>query len=649
MVNFIWGVADILRGPYRPPQYERVMLPLTVLRRFDCVLDKTKSKVLNKYNQLKGSKIEEGRLDPILNTTAKQQFHNHSELDFKKLKNDPNHIADNLGAYINGFSANVRDIFEKFEFEKEIDKLNASNRLYLVVSRFCDIDLHPNVVKNEDMGLVFENLIRRFNEQANETAGDHFTPREVIEMMVGILFDPDDDILTQKGLVKKLFDPACGTGGMLAESQKYLIDHHEKATLFVYGQDYNERAYAVAASDMLIKGHDKSRVEFGDSLVDDKFQGEKFDYFLANPPFGVDWKTQQSEIKREHNLGMKGRFAAGLPRVNDGSLLFLLHMMSKFEKYEPNNINKNGSRLAIVFNGSPLFSGGAGSGESEIRRWVIENDWLETIIALPEQMFYNTGIGTYVWIVTNRKKENRQGKIQLIDGRDNWKAMRRSQGDKRRFLGEDDIEQLVQEYGNFKKTNISLIFDNEDFGFSRLTVERPLRLTFQITKERRILYLENCPLLLDGFKEAEKQLGQKVYNDWNYVINVVKKAFKKANCVWSNPEKKFFRETFTEVNPEAEPVIKKKTKNMIEYEPDPKLRDNENVPLKIPIKKYMKNEVLPYVPDAWVDDTKTKIGYEINFNRYFYKYEPPRDLAIIDKELKASENRIMELLSEVTE
>jgi type I restriction enzyme M protein len=648
MINFIWGVADLLRGPYRPPQYQRVMLPLTVLRRFDCVLAKTKDKVIKKYKQLKKDKVKEENFDSILNSISGHKFHNHSEFDFEKLKDDPNNIAHNLKEYINGFSNNIRYIFKKFKFEDEIKKLNDSNRLFLLVSRFCDVNLHPEKVSNDAMGLAFENLIRLFNEQANETAGDYFTPREVIEMMVAILFHPDKDALKKNKLIKKLFDPACGTGGMLTEAQNYIYNNKLNVNLYVYGQDYNEWSYPIAASDILIKGHEMNRIEYGDSLVDDKFRDEKFDYFLANPPYGVDWKTQYSEIKKEYVLGSKGRFEAGLPRVNDGSFLFLLHMISKFEEINPKE-NKNGSRLGIVFNGSPLFSGGAGSGESDIRKWIIEKDWLEAIIALPEQMFYNTSIGTYIWIVTNRKATNRKGKVQLIDGKELWKPMRRSQGNKRRFLGEEDINKIVHEYGNFINTDLSLIFDNKEFGFNRVTVERPLRLKFQITRERRIRFLENNPLLLKGFKKAESKLGEDQHLDWNYAFETVKNAFKEADCSWSEPQKKLFREIFAEIAPEAKPVIKKKTKNSIEYEPDIQLRDYENIPLKENIKKYIEREVLPYAPDAWVDESKTKMGYEINFNKYFYKFVPPRPLEEIDKELKACEQKIMLLLSEVTQ
>ena len=488
--SLIWQIADLLRGPYRPPQYERVMLPMTVLRRFDCVLAPTKGKVLAEHEKRKARLTGEA-LDSVLDKAAGQRFHNHSPLSFEKLKGDPDHIEKHLVSYIKGFSANVRRIFDYFEFEAEIEKMRDSNILYLMISRFCDVDLHPKAVPNELMGSIFENLIRRFNEAANETAGDHFTPREVIKLMVHILFNKDSDLLATPGTVRKLLDPACGTGGMLAEAQNYLREHHAQASLFTYGQDYNKRAFATAASDMLIKevAHNGTgdNVRFGDSFTDDKFAGETFDYFLTNPPFGVDWKRQQKEIQHEHDRrGFEGRFGAGLPRVNDGSLLFLQHMIGKFERVAPAE-HKQGSRLAIVFSGSPLFTGGAGSGESDIRKWIIENDWLDAIIALPEQMFYNTGIGTYIWIVTNRKEKRRKGKIQLLDAREFFVPMRRSQGDKRRKMGEkeegepDQIGDIVRLYGQFAPNDRSKIFANADFGYRRVTVERPLRLRYQMT------------------------------------------------------------------------------------------------------------------------------------------------------------------------
>src|SRR3989449_3068838 len=450
--NLIWQIADLLRGPYRPPQYERVMLPMTVLRRFDCVLAATKAKVLAEYERRKGCRLNDDALDKLLNKAAGQRFHNHSPLTFQKLKGDPDNIEKHLVSYIKGFSANVRDVFDFFEFENEIERMGEANILYLVVSKFCDVDLHPNTVPNDQMGLIFDNLIRRFNELANETAGDHFTPREVIRLMVSVLFINDDKLLATPGTVRKLLDPACGTGGMLAEAQNYLRQHHSAAKLYVYGQDYNKRAFATAASDMLMKQVDHNgednNVRFGDSFTEDQFAGDTFDYLLSNPPFGVDWKKQQKEIQAEHNkFRFAGRFGAGTPRVNDGSLLFLQHMLSKFEPVLPDQY-KRGSCLAIVFSGSPLFTGGAGSGESDIRKWIIENDWLEAIIALPEQMFYNTGIGTYIWVVTNRKEKRRKGKVHLLDARDVWTAggsedNKRSLGDKRRHITGTQIAEIV--------------------------------------------------------------------------------------------------------------------------------------------------------------------------------------------------------------
>lgn len=656
--NLIWQIADLLRGPYRPPQYERVMLPMIVLRRFDCVLAPTKAKVLAEYEKRKDGKLNDDALDKFLNRAAGQRFHNHSPLDFEKLKGDPDNIEKHLVSYIKGFSANVRKIFDFFEFEKEIETMNESNILYLVVSKFCEVDLHPNTVSNVDMGLIFENLIHRFNELANETAGDHFTPREVIRLMVNILFIQDDKLLATRGTVRRLLDPACGTGGMLAESQNYLHEHHPDALLYVYGQDYNKRAFATAASDMLMKevdhnGGDDENILFGDIFTEDKFAGETFDYFLANPPFGVDWKKQQKVIKDEHEKRkFEGRFGAGLPRVNDGSLLFLQHMMSKFEPVEPKN-HKYGSRLAIVFSGSPLFTGGAGSGESEIRKWIIENDWLEAIIALPEQMFYNTGIGTYVWIVTNHKEENRKGKIQLLDARDYYVPMRRSLGNKRRKIGErkeegepDQIAEIVKFYGSFEDDDISKVFDNEDFGSTRVTVERPLRLRYQMTVEDKARFLDACPHLLDDVQTIDKELGREPQRDWNSVWSRIEGLLHKRKSSWKAPEKKLFRNVFTQKDPEAEPVLKGSGKEV--YEPDTDLRDFENIPLKKEIEAYFESDVLPHVSDAWMDRSKDKVGYEINFNRYFYHYTPPRPLEEIDADLKMAEGEIMRLLKEVT-
>jgi len=632
------------------------MLPLTVLRRFDCVLAPTKEKVLKAYERQKGGKVKDEALDKLLNNAAGQRFHNRSKLSFEGLKADPDHIDKHLQGNINGFSANVRRIFDYFEFTAEIEKMREANILYLVVSKFCEVDLHPDKVPNDQMGLVFENLIRRFNELANETAGDHFTPREVIRLMVNVLFIRDDQLLATPGTVRKLLDPACGTGGMLAEAQNYLREHHPEARLYVYGQDYNNRAFATAASDMLIKQVDhnsgQDHIRFGDTFTDDQFQGERFDYFLTNPPFGVDWKKQKGEIEREHEkMGFAGRFGAGLPRVNDGALLFLQHMVSKFEPVLPGQ-QKHGSRLAVVFSGSPLFTGGAGSGESEIRKWIIENDWLEAIIALPEQMFYNTGIGTYVWIVTNRKEKRRKGKIQLLDAREIWtpggsEESKRSLGDKRRHLTGRQIDDLVKAYGRFAVSDTCKVFDNDEFGYTRVTVERPLRLRFQVTDGAKRTFLEEHPDLKDDIAAIERALGNKPLLDWNAAKERVAKVLHQRKASWKQPAHKFFRALFTQKDPQAESVLLGKKDEG--YEPDADLRDFENVPLKEDIEAYFQREVVPHVPDAWMDRSKDKVGYEINFNRHFYKYTPPRPLGEIDADLKKAEAEIMRLLTEVTE
>ena len=652
--NLIWQIADLLRGPYRPPQYERVMLPMTVLRRFDCVLASTKPLVLAEHERW-GKRLKGKALDTKLNRAALQSFHNHSPLDFEKLKGDPDHLAEHLASYIQGFSDNVRRIFEFFEFETEIERMKDAGILYLIVSKFRDVDLHPDRVPNTQMGLIFENLIRRFNELANETAGDHFTPREVIRLMVSILFIHDDDLLAKPGTVRKILDPACGTGGMLAEAQQYLLEHHRDAYLFAYGQDYNRRAYATAASDMLIKQVDQyggdSSIRFGDSLTDDQFEGETFDYFLTNPPFGVDWKKQRKHLKDEHDkLGFSGRFGAGLPRVSDGSLLFLQHMIAKFQPVEPDEL-RHGSRLAIVFSGSPMFAGGAGSGESNIRRWIIECDWLEAIIALPEQMFYNTGIGTYVWVVTNNKRPERQGKIQLLDARDLWtpggsEDSRRSLGSKRRHISADQTKEIVRLYGRFEENDRSKIFDNEDFGYTRITVERPLRLCYQMTIEEKARFLDTCPELLNDVQAIDKALGREPHRDWNKVWVRIADVLQAQRSLWAKPEQDLFRYVFTQRDPEAAPVKNQSSKT--DYEPDPNLRDFDNVPLNDDVDDYFEREIRPNVPDAWLDRNKDRTGYEINLNYQFHKYIPPRSLQEIDTDLTKTETEINRSLREIT-
>lgn len=702
LANFIWSVADLLRGPYRPPQFERVMLPLTVLRRFDAVLAPSKDAVLKRYAEL--SAKDTPSIDAVLNNVAKDEngaplgFHNHSRLDFQKLKGDPDNVARHLADYITSFSENIRKIFDRFEFDKEIEKLEESNRLYQVVAQFAEIDLHPEHVDNITMGLVFEDLIRRFNEAANETAGDHFTPREVIQLMVNLLLEPDTQVLTQAGVIVTICDPACGTGGMLAETQNWIRAHNEQATVKVFGQDYNPRSYAVAASDLLIKGHKDGQVVLGNTLINDPFPDHQFDYLLANPPFGVDWKAEKKMIDRWPDFrGYRGK----LPRINDGALLFLLYMMSKFQDYLPGNLDKPGSRTAIVFNGSPLFTGGAGSGESEIRRWIIERDQLEAIIALPEQMFYNTSIGTFIWIVTNRKAAHRKGKIQLIDARELYTSMKRSLGDKRRFLDQAALDTVTRKHGTMESSRTSLVFDNNYFGYRRVTVLRPLRLRFEITQEARERFLNIFPELFDAQQAVEDQLGSEPLLDWNHAWDEVQRVFKSLPDDvegWTRgakgaAQKKIFRDCFTTVDSEAAPVVAKHCKiapldrvalfpgqklpadiskddlcallglhadgkgKHIEYEPDPAQKDAENIPLNEDIVSYFLREVRPFVADAWIDREMLdmhdggigKVGYEINFNRVFSQFQPSRPLHEIDSELADVEQRILELLREVTE
>lgn len=663
-VSFIWSVADKLRGPYRPNQYKDVMLPMTVLRRLDCVLEPTKEKVLAQKKKLEGGKVR--NLEPILNKAAGQPFHNTSNFTFEKLLGDPNHIAANLTNYIKGFSPLARDIIDHFGFEEHIGKLDKADRLYLVVKQFAEIDLHPDKVSNLEMGYIFEELIRRFNEASNEEAGDHFTPREVIRLMVNLIFAPDSDILTTKGIVKTLFDPACGTGGMLSVSDSYVHELNSDARLELFGQDYNDQSYAICGSDMMIKGEDLDNIHCGDSFKDDHFPNKTFDYMLANPPFGVEWKPQQEFIKKEHEeQGFGGRFGAGLPRISDGAFLFLQHMISKMK-----NPKEGGTRLAIVFNGSPLFTGSAGSGESEIRRWIIENDWLEAIVAMPDQLFYNTGISTYLWIVTNRKEKKRRKKIQLINATSFFEKMRKSLGNKRQEISDKQIDEITRLHGQFKEDEYVKIFDNEDFGYSRITVERPLRLNFAVNEERlkKVEETKAYQNLATSKKrkdtkgaQAEIEAGQKLQKGILKVlkgleslgtvknrekfIDELKRALKANKLALPAPLFKAIWQALSERDTTAD--ICRDSKGNIE--PDSELRDYENVPLKEDIQEYMQREVLPHVPDAWIDESKTKVGYEINFNRYFYNYVPPRPLEEIDADLEKIEAEIAAMLKGVTE
>ncbi len=692
IAGFIWSICNLLRGPYKRNEYRKVILPLTVLRRFDCLLTPTKAATLEAHAAIKGK--PETVLRSVLEKTTGYPFYNLSKLEFANVQkdhntllDDPNQLAPNLNAYINAFSPNVRNIMEKFAFDQHVSRMAEKNLLYEVIKAFSKIDLSPARVDNTQMGYVFEELIRIGAEQSNEEAGEHFTPREVIKLMVNLLLSPEQD-LGRSHVVKTIYDPACGTGGMLSVAEQYIKLLNRDADPHLFGQDWNDEAWAVCKSDMLIKGEDADNIKLGDSFLEDGFQynpdGTKitFDYMLANPPFGVEWKQQQRELEKEQLLGYAGRFGAGLPRINDGSLLFLQHMISKMRSPD-----RGGSRIGIVFNGSPLFTGDAGSGESEIRKWIIENDWLEAVVALPDQLFYNTGISTYIWVLSNRKPESRKGKVQLIDARGFYIKMKKSLGNKRHKIGDvaegepDQIGDIAAIYGAFldgesrvindKVQVVSKIFRNEDFGYFKITVERPLRLNFSASLERLNRIVDETAFrnlatsqkkqdqarLLDveAGKTRQEELyalltefhaghGDKVFTNREVFLAQLKIVQKSTGINLSAPELKAVMNALSERDPSAD-ICKDKNGN---EESDTDLRDTESVPLTEHIGTYFANQVLPHVPDAWIDHTKTKIGFEIPLNRHFYRYEPPRDLAEIEADIKNLEREIVALLGVVT-
>jgi len=640
-INFIWAVADLLRGDYKQSEYGKVILPFTVLRRLDCVLEKTKEAVLAQVNKLP-AKIDAKMKEMLLNKAAGANFHNVSKFTLQSLLSEPDNIKENLTHYIQSFNQDVNEVFiEHFDFEKQLEKLDRANLLYLVMQKFTAINLHPDKVTNMAMGYIFEELIRRFSEQSNETAGEHFTPREVIRLMVNLLFIEDKEILTTSSAIRTLYDPACGTGGMLSVAEDYLHELNSHAHLEVYGQELNGESYAICQSDMMLKGKNPKNIKYGNSFSQDGLPLQKFNYMLSNPPFGVEWKKVEKFIKNEANTqGYYGRFGAGLPRVSDGSLLFVQHMISK--------MSDDGSRIAVVLNGSPLFTGGAGSGESEIRRWIIENDWLEAIIALPSDLFYNTGIATYIWIMTNKKTAQRAGKIQLINASEFYTPMRKSLGKKRHEIAAEQIEQITKLFSDFAENTSSQIFDNADFGYQRVTVERPLRLNFCMER----IDLVKATKGFKKFSKAEqevflKALGQidsgKIFKNRDQFVKVLNKALKAESLKLSAAQLKWVLAALSEPDESAD-ICKDKKGNP---EPDPDLRDYENVPLKEDVQVYFEREVLPYVPEAWIDHSKTKVGYEIPFNRHFYEYVPPRSLAEIDADLDRVSAEIMALLKEV--
>lgn len=764
---FIWSVADLLRGDFKQSQYGRVILPFTLLRRLECVLAESKAAVVAEHERIQLLNLpEEAQEKFLLRATNELAFFNTSPMDLGKMGQTD--IKANLKTYVQSFSKDAREIFEHFKFDEFVGLLDDANLLYKVVKMFATTDLSPEAVSNHEMGLVFEELIRRFAEGSNETAGEHFTPRDIVRLTTSLVFMEDDEALSKEGIIRTIYDPTAGTGGFLSSGMEYVLELNPNAVMRAFGQELNPESYAICKADMLIKGQDVSRIKLGNTLSNDQLSHDKFDYMLSNPPFGVDWKKIEQDIKDEHQVkGFDGRFGAGLPRVSDGSLLFLMHLISKMRNRD--QANDQGSRIGIILNGSPLFTGSAGSGESEIRRYILEADLLEAIIALPNDMFYNTGIATYIWVLSNKKDAERKGKVQLIDGSHLYSKMRKSLGSKRNEMSEDDIKTIIRSFGDFEvmdartldkpadvksnrgrqsaspktetaKTFASKIFNSYEFGYRRVTIERPLRLSAQITDEaiaslrfapkpfnavmqsiyaqfgttwtdastdqsygdlskvtlevRALIKAEYPELKEKDIKDVldskiwlfQKELMQKAQalqdyigtaqsDDFNQFDETLKQAFKATDIKLDTKEKKQFLDAITWKNPEAEPVISKAVKGaenplygqftyngkVVEFVQDGDLRDAENIGLNPNvdttdlIESYFKREVQPHVPDAWINADKRDdkdgeigiVGYEIPFNRHFYVYEPPRDLAEIDADLDAVSREIMQLLQEV--
>jgi len=696
IVNFIWGVANLIRDTFKRGKYQDVILPLTVLRRLDCVLGPTKENVLQRQAQLSGRGLE--NLHRQLCDASGFEFYNTSRYDFERLLADAPNVAANLRNYIAGFSQNMREVLERFDFDNTISKLDEAGLLFQTLERFGNVDLHPHRIDNATMGTIFEELIRRFNEALNENPGEHFTPRDVVHLMVGLMLAGDEDRIGESGVVRTVYDPCCGSGGMLTIAKERInIGHLDNGNLLtgpvnpdaeihLFGQEVNPETWAVSKSDLYMKdptGRDADSIVFGTTLSNDGHAARSFDYLIANPPYGKDWKRDESAVRAEHSRGASGRFGPGLPRISDGQLLFLLHMLSRAK-----NPEEGGSRIAIIMNGSPLFTGDAASGESEIRRYIFENDLLEALIALPEQLFYNTGIATYVWLLTNRKTPERKGKVQLIDASEFWTPMPRSLGDKRRQIpperardileildaGRDGETRPIVADGRADKAVISRVFPTARFGFRKITVERPLRLNFQATPER-IARLENergfqnlvksrkrgyaadqdaarGRRFQESLRKMLNALPDTVVKDRKAFESILDDAAKGAELKLSAPIRKAILNALGERDATAA-ICRDKDGNP---EPDPELRDTERVPLAEEVNAYFAREVKPHVPDAWTDESKRDakdgevgiVGYEINFNRYFYRYSPPRPLANIEADIQGIEADIVRMLGEVT-
>lgn len=656
LASFIWSVADLLRGDFKQSQYGRIILPFTVLRRLECVLETNKEKVLAQFEATKDM-AELAREKLLLNASG-QSFYNVSKMDLTKL--GETNTGDNLDAYVRAFSKDAREIFEHFNFVNTIYALDDANLLYQVVKKFRGIDLSPDKITNYQMGSVFEELIRRFAESSNETAGEHFTPRDIVRLTTSLVFSADDEALTKPGAVRSIYDPTAGTGGFLSSGMEYLNEINGSARLATFGQELNPESYAICKADMLIKGQEISNIKLGNTLSDDQLRFERFDYCLSNPPFGVDWKKVEKQVNDEHKLkGHEGRFGPGLPRVSDGSLLFLMHLISKMK---PVSDNSPGSRIGIILNGSPLFTGGAGSGESEIRRYILERDLLDAIVALPTDMFYNTGIATYIWVLSNHKPAERKGKVLLINASDMHSSMRKSLGSKRKFLDDDAIKTIVELYSRYDgkelSSPIAKVFNTTDFGYRRITVERPLKLAIYPKDAVKLDALQQSKAwakLDETLKATVLEVLSSLSNDKFLCREEFKKVFTKAFSAMSADKLpaavlKLLYSSLGEQDDAAKVCLAKGAP-----EPASEQRDNENVPLNEDINAYFEREVLPHVPDAWIDTSKTDpldgkvgiVGYEIPFNRHFYQYQPPRSLQEIDADLDEVAKEIMQLLAEV--
>jgi type I restriction enzyme M protein len=677
IVSFVWGVADLIRDTFKRSKYQDVILPLTVLRRIDCVLAPTKEKVLKANAKFKG-KLD--NVEPQLRKASGFAFYNTSRYDFEKLLADAPSLAANLRNYINGFSPNMREVIEKFDFDNTITKLDGERLLYKVLERFKNLDLHPERVSNPMMGTIFEELIRKFNEALNENPGEHFTPRDVIHLMVDLLLAGDEEVIQGEGVVRTVYDPCCGSGGMLTIAKEHIWGAESRpginplADIHLFGQEVNPETWAISKSDMLMlhpDGRDADNIAYGSTLSNDGHAKRHFDYLITNPPYGKDWKRDEEAVKDEHERGTIGRFGAGLPRISDGQLLFLQHMLFHIKPTK-----EGGSRVAIIMNGSPLFTGDAGSGESEIRRWILENDWLEAIVAMPEQLFYNTGIATYVWVVTNRKRKKRKGKVLLIDATSFWTPMRKSLGDKRREIPPEKAAEILKLFHEFKEGNYTMIFPTTHFGYRKITVERPLRLNFQAIPERLARLDDQAAfrnLAVSKKKDAKARAKEEeegrakqeetrrvlsgmpktLFKDREAFVKELEKSAKKADLKISTPLRKAILSALSERDETAE--ICRDDEGY--PEPDPELRDTENVSLSESIETFFEREVKPHVPEAWInraiidekDKQVGKVGYEINFNRYFYKYAPPRALEEIEADIRKVEQEIMTMLRDMAE